>query len=92
MKLTLFRAEARIMQGIIELDPVRWLIRNSSKFPLMSKLAMVYLLAPASTADVERLFSVAGRICHPHLTGLNPNTTELLVTLNTGCSPKSVSK
>ena len=53
MELAMFKAEARGMKGIIELDPVRWWIRNSSKMPLMSKLAMIYLLPPASTADVE---------------------------------------
>ena len=66
MELTLFRAEARMIHGIIDVDPARWWVRNSSKFPLMSQLSMIYLLAPASTSDVERLFSVAGRICRPH--------------------------
>ena len=50
--------------------------------PLMSQLSMIYLLAPASNSDVvERLFSVAGRICRPHRSILNPDTISLLVTL-----------
>ena len=61
-----------MIQGIIDVDPARWWVRNSSKFPLMSQLSMIYLLAPASTSDVERLFSVAGRICRPHRSKLNP--------------------
>ena len=81
MELAMFKAEARGMKGIIELDPVRCWIRNSSEMPLMSKLAMIYLLPPASIADVERLFSVAGRICRPHRSRLNPQTIDLLVTL-----------
>ena len=51
------------------------------KFPLMSQLAMIYLLPPASTADVERLFSVAGRICRPHRSKSSPQSIELLETL-----------
>ena len=81
MELAMFKAEARGMKGIIELDPVRWWIRNSSKMPLMSKLAMIYLLPPASTADVERLFNVAGRKCRPYRSRLNPQTIDLFVTL-----------
>ena len=37
--------------------------------------------ALASTAAVERLFSVAGRICCPHRTRFNPDAIELLMTL-----------
>ena len=47
----------------------------------MAKLAKVYLLAAASIADVEGLFNVAGHICRPHRSRLNPKTIELLVTL-----------
>ena len=81
MEITLYRAEGRILDGISELDPISWWEGNSTKLPLMAKLAKVYLLAPASTADVERLFSVAGRICRPHRSMLNTKTIELLVTL-----------
>ena len=81
MEITLYRAEARNLDGILELDPISWLEGNSIKLPLMGKLAKIYLLAPALTADVERLFSVAGRICRPHRSRLNPKTIERLVTL-----------
>ena len=81
MEITLFRADARHLNGILEIDSILWWEGNSNKLPLMAKLAKVYLLAPASTADVERLFSVAGRICRPHRSRLNPKTIELLVTL-----------
>ena len=81
MEITLFKAEARNLDGILELDPITWWERNSDKLPLMAKLARVYLLSPASTADVERLFSIAGRVCRPHRSRLNPKTIELLVTL-----------
>ena len=81
MEITLCRAEARHIDGILELDPISLWEGNSIKLPLMTKLAKVYLLAPSSTADVEWLFSVAGRICRPHRSKLNPKTIELLVTL-----------
>ena len=48
MELTLFRPEARMIRGFIYFDPARWWVRNSSKFPLMSQLSMIYLLDPAS--------------------------------------------
>ena len=69
MKITLFKAEARNLDGLLEVDPITWLEKNTMKLPLMEKLAKVFLLPPASTSDVERLFSVAGRICRPHRQG-----------------------
>ena len=35
---------------------------NSNKFPVLSKMAQIYLALPASSAPVERLFSVGGKI------------------------------
>ena len=66
MEITLYRAEGRALDGILELDPISCWEGNSTKLPLMAKLAKVYLLAPASTTDVESLFSVGGRMCRPH--------------------------
>ena len=66
MEITNYRAEARNLDGIVELDPISWWDGNSIKLPLRRNLS-----APATTDDVERLFSVAGRICQPHRSRLN---------------------
>ena len=35
---------------------------NSNKFLVLSKMAQIYLALPASSAPVERLFSIGGKI------------------------------
>jgi hypothetical protein len=37
---------------------------NASKYPLISQLALILLNTPASSAFVERFFSICGIICH----------------------------
>jgi hypothetical protein len=42
--------------------PLQYWLANSCRLPTMAKLALVYLSIPASSAPVERLFSVAGKV------------------------------
>ena len=43
-------------------DALKWWEKNAKKFPNLSVMARQYLGCPASSASVERLFSIVG-IC-----------------------------
>ena len=43
-----------------EWDALEWWKENASKFPNLSRMAKQYLGCPASSATVERLFSLVG--------------------------------
>ena len=46
-------------------EPLRYWRENQHRFPALSKLACKYLAITASSAPVERLFSVAGKVFRP---------------------------
>ena len=43
-------------------DPLHFWRDNESRFPALSSMAKKYLAVPASSGDVERLFSIAGSL------------------------------
>ena len=51
-----------VRKSINALDTMKYWDLNFKKFPTLSKLAQTYLALPASSAPVERLFSIAGKI------------------------------
>lgn len=48
------------VKQIADADPLLWWKTNQQSYPRLSYLALVFLCIPASQADVERIFSVAG--------------------------------
>ena len=68
-----------------EEDPLKFWKTNQHKFPSLSKLAEYHLSIPASSAPVERLFSIAGKIFRPERCRLSDITFEdlLLIRCNT---------
>lgn len=48
-----------------ETDPLKFWDLNRISKPVLSQLAMKYLMVPASSAPVERIFSVAGKVFRP---------------------------
>jgi hypothetical protein len=62
----------RYKSGKIEafgIDPLKWWQDNGHLYPVLKQLAFTLLAAPASSAAVERLFSIAGNVVNeerPH--------------------------
>ena len=54
---------------------------NSNKFPVLSKMAQIYLALPASSAPLERLFSIGGKICRAERCMLSDKHFEMLMFL-----------
>jgi len=52
---------------------------NQEKFPRLAALALKHLCIPASSAPVERLFSVAGKIFRPDRCALQDKTFQQLI-------------
>ncbi len=52
----------RILRSAAYESPLQFWKINHSKFPLLSRLAKKYLGIPASSAAVERMFSISGHI------------------------------
>ena len=60
-------------------NPLDWWKKWGSKFPNLAQLARRYLAMPATSAPVERLFSVAGLVATAKRNRLDPETVSLLV-------------
>lgn len=60
-------------------DPLVFWKEQCFKYPILSELAAKYLAIPASSASVERLFSIAGKVFRPDRNRLNDNTFEQLM-------------
>ena len=63
-------------------NPLDWWKKWGSKFPNLAQLARRYLAMPATSAPVERLFSVAGLVATAKRNRLDPSTVSLLVFLH----------
>ena len=59
-----------------------WWKEHAAQFPYLSQLARRYLAMPATSASVERLFSVAGQVVTAKRASLDPETVTLLVFLH----------
>ena len=55
---------------------------HAALFPYVSQLARRYLAMSATSASVERLFSVAGQVVSTKRNSLHPSTVTLLVILH----------
>ena len=62
-------------------DPLSYWKRHSRTYPALARIAPTYLAIPASSAPVERLFSVAGKVFRPERCRLADKTFEQLMFL-----------
>jgi hypothetical protein len=67
-------------------DPFTWWRDHKEQFPILSKLARIYLPAPATSTPNERLFSSAGNLLTAKRTRLNPELFNRLMFLKQNAS------
>ncbi|XP_069103066.1 zinc finger BED domain-containing protein 4-like [Argopecten irradians] len=67
-------------------DPLQFWKDNSCRFPNLSILASKYLAIPATSAPVERLFSVAGKVFRPDRNRLSDDNFQTLMMIK--CNSK----
>ena len=72
------------MDGLLLVDsnPLVWWKQYAARFPCLAQVARRYLAMPATSAPVERLFSVAGQVVTATRNRLHPETVTLLVFLH----------
>ena len=66
----------------VKANILMWWKKHAVRFPYLSRLARRYLAMPATSASVERLFSVAGQVVTAKRARLDPSTVTLLVFLH----------
>jgi hypothetical protein len=66
----------------VKANILMWWKLHAMRFPYLSRLARRYLTMPATSASVERLFSVAGQVVTVKRARLHPSTVTLLVFLH----------
>ena len=64
------------------MDALDFWVKSESLFPVLSKLACDVLVVPASSAPVERTFSIAGNACIGKRNRLSGNNLEREVLIN----------
>ncbi|XP_072062206.1 uncharacterized protein [Arachis hypogaea] len=62
-----------------ELDILGWWKGNSTRFPILARMAREVLAIPVSTVASESAFSTGGRIIDPYQSSLTPYMVEALV-------------
>jgi hypothetical protein len=62
-----------------DVDPLEWWQAMAPDLPCLAEFARRYLAVPATTAESERLFSLAGAVVSPMRTRLDPGRVNQLV-------------
>ncbi|CAC5403295.1 unnamed protein product [Mytilus coruscus] len=68
-----------LMEPCIENNPLGFWESNEHNYPILASMAKRFLAIPASSAPVERLFSIAGKIFRPDRCRLSDNTFHKLI-------------
>lgn len=62
--------------------PLEWWRLSSHQFPILSKLALMYLCIPATSAPSERILSMAVRLISSLRTNVSPRNAGMIVFIN----------
>jgi hypothetical protein len=74
-----------------DVDPLQFWQQHSVSYPQLSTLACKYLAVPASSAPVERVFSISGKIFRPDRCNLSDKRFEELMFLRCNAPAKHTS-
>lgn len=77
--LVAYLDEAALTDHSEDFDVLLWWKKNSSTYPILSKVAKDILTMPVSTVSSESSFSTGGRVLDNFRSSLLPNTVEALV-------------
>lgn len=69
----------KIVAPTSKFDALAWWKGNTSKFPILSRMACDVLSIPISTVASESTFSAGSRVIEPHRSCLKPETVEMLL-------------
>ena len=61
------------------MDALEWWKQNENELPLLAGVARSYLAVPVTSASLERMFSLGGRLVTDFKHNLNPENTSMLV-------------
>jgi len=78
-ELEMFKSEPEEHENI---NVLLWWKQNNHKFPILAKLAKMWLAIPATSASSERIFSIAGRVITKEKNRLNPKKASTIIFLN----------
>ena len=68
-----------LISECVDIDPLKYWKDNAEKYPRLTCLARTFLVVPATSAPVERLFSIAGKFFRPERCRLSDKTFERLL-------------
>lgn len=60
-----YLAEVAMLEEDVD-EPIKWWREKEKKYPRLAKVALHHLSVPATSAPVERIFSVGGYLMRPH--------------------------
>jgi len=69
-------------EALLEIDPLDFWAQHGSRFPIIARIAAVILAVPATSADVERLFSITGRILSKYRANLSAVRVDMMTCLH----------
>lgn len=67
-------------------NPFEWWMSKKSKYPILAKMARIYLATPATSTPSERLFSDAGNLLTAKRTRMNPELFKRIMFLKRNIS------
>ena len=77
-----FSRRASAVDNEVGLDTGKWYDERKEDFPTLFTLSELYLAPPSSTAEVERVFSITGRVCTPFRARMKTDRIAARVKLN----------
>ena len=68
--------------GLLNIDPLEYWTLHGVQFPIIARIAASVLAIPATSADVERLFSITGRILTKYRARLSADRVDMMSCLH----------